>query len=778
MRYVRLISIWSIVLLSQHGLFGQDIKPGTESDIIFSLEGGFYEQAIQLSLHAASGGPIYYTTDGSQPSRYSRPYRSPIDIDSTQVIRAVCFQGNQRGPIYGHTYFIQEPLSRFPTVSVAIDPDILFDPKEGIFMQGANANDSLLSKQGANFWSRDELMAHCEIFDQEDRLAYNSECGLRLFGGMSRLFPQKSLALVSRDRYGDKRFKGRFFGKEGLKSFKFLVLRNSGSDWSKSHLRDVFMTSLVEDWDIEKQDARPAHVYLNGTYWGIYNIREKINKYFIEDHAGVDRENIDLIEHYMTLKKGSVRHYRNLLKYLEEYSLDDPAHYAYVDGLMDIDNFLHLQVAQIYFDNRDAGGNIKFWRPRTESGRWRWILFDTDWGFGLHDKEGYRYNTLAFHTATDGPSWPNPPWSTFLLRKLLENKTFEKNFVNTFANQLNTNFSPHKVEARLNELYQLYQPEIPRHLERWKLSKKRWESEIQTMRTFARSRPHYIWQFLEERFDTGATSWIEAESNRGGHILINDEVRAGVQGFKGRYFESYPIRIKAVPHYGYRFSHWEGIDIHSSVQEFQLELKESYYQIRAVFEPYTHPLANTVIINEISPKAGKASDWIELHNRSDETVFLRDWILTDSKHEWPLPYAQIAPRDYLIICEDRDQFLAAFPNAYNVIGGMPFGLNKVKERIGLFAGRNAMIDSVAYEQEPLDSIFTLDLLLPELNNGDPENWVINLGPGSPNSGNPYFVHSSIRARQEWWVQVGAAAATVLICILLLIFRHRQMHEAS
>jgi hypothetical protein len=89
-----------------------------------------------------------------------------------------------------------------------------------------------------------------------------------------------------------------------------------------------------------------------------------------------------------------------------------------------------------------------------------------------------------------------------------------------------------------------------------------------------------------------------------------------------------------------------------------------------------------------------------------------------------------------------------------------------------------MIDSVAYELEPLDSIFTLDLLLPELNNGDPENWVINLGPGSPNSGNPYFVHSSIRARQEWWVQVGAAAATVLICILLLIFRHREMNRAS
>ncbi len=740
-------------------------------EIIFSMEGGMYEMPVELTLYTTGQAQIFYTTDGRPPDRFSQLYRSPILIDSSQVIRAVAFRGDTRSAVYGHTYFIKEPFSQFPVVSIGISQDVLFDPADGLFMLGAHANDSLLSKRGANFWSRAEVPIHCEIFDKEDRLVYNSECGMRLFGGMSRLFPQKSLALVSRDRYGKKRFRHPFFGQDGLKSFKFLVLRNSGSDWGKSHFRDAFMTSLVEDWDMEKQGHHPAHVYINGKYWGMYNIREKINKYFIEDHTGVDRENIDLIEHYMTLKKGSIRHYRHLLKYLEEYSLDDPAHYAYVQGQMEVDNFMYLQIAQIYFDNRDAGGNIKFWRPRTENGRWRWILFDTDWGFGLHDKKGYQFNTLEFHTDTDGPSWPNPPWSTFLLRKLLENRSFEKDFVNTFADQLNTTFSAGRVEEKLDAFYQSYLPEMHRHLERWKLSRGLWESEIETMRTFARSRPYYVWQFLEERFPTGDVRWIEASTNEGGHILINNKVEAGPEGFRGRYYENYPIRIKAVPHYGYRFSHWEGIQLHSSVQEFQLDLTENLYRIRAVFEPYVHPLAGKVIINEISPRSGKSSDWLELHNRTNETVYLQNWILTDRKHEWKLPFASIGPKDYLIICEDSLKFIQTHPQSYNVITGMPFGLNKVNEKIGLFANANAMIDSVSYQMEPLDTAYTLDLLLPELDNGDPENWILNIGAGSPNAGNPYFVHSSIRAQQEWWVQVGAAGAVVLVCTILLIFRH-------
>ena len=300
-------------------------------------------------------------------------------------------------------------------------------------MQGSNAIDTLWKKPGANFWSKKEVACNIEIFEPTGECVYRNLSGFRLFGGMSRLFPQKSMAIVARNRYGQNRIKHKIFGKGEPDKFKFLVLRNSGSDFGKSHFRDALMTSLVDHWDIEKQAYRPSHVYINGTYWGIYNIREKINRYFIESHSEIDKDSIDLIEHRMSLKKGSRLHYLKMLDFLENNDLSDPVNYAYIKTQMDVQNFMDHQIAQIYFDNRDAGGNIKFWRPQTEDGRWRWILYDTDWGFGLHNNLAYKVNSLKFHTTPDGPNWPNPPWSTFILRKLLENPSFRIAFVNRFA---------------------------------------------------------------------------------------------------------------------------------------------------------------------------------------------------------------------------------------------------------------------------------------------------------------------------------------------------------
>ncbi|MDV7398998.1 CotH kinase family protein, partial [Arthrospira platensis SPKY1] len=110
---------------------------------------------------------------------------------------------------------------------------------------------------------------------------------------------------------------------------------------------------------------------------------------------------------------------------------------------------MHYQIAEIFFDNQDAGGNIRYWKAKSADAKWRWILYDTDWGFGLHEASAYANNSLAFHTAANGPAWPNPPWSTFILRKLLENYDYQRAFVNRFADLLNTNFSSFAVEQQI-----------------------------------------------------------------------------------------------------------------------------------------------------------------------------------------------------------------------------------------------------------------------------------------------------------------------------------------
>ena len=773
--------ILPILLLANICLWGQEGKQkrakAKHLDLEFSLEGGYYEDEIHLKLKCP-GARIYYTLDGTKPSYHSNHYRSPIQIKRTTVVRAIARRGKKKSKLRSHTYFIDEPGTTFPTVSIAIPPEVLFDAETGLYMNGPNVIDSLWKKDGANFWSRKEVKINTEIFESDGNCEFNSISGFRLFGGMSRLFPQKSMTIVARDRYGKKRIRHRVFGKDGLKDFKFLVLRNSGSDFGKSHFRDALMTGLLEDWDIEKQDYRPAHTYINGKYWGIYNIREKVNKYFIEDHCDVDKDSIDFMEHRRVLKEGSRRRYVKLIKYLTKNDMSDPVHYAHIQSQMDVTNFIDYQIAQIYFDNKDAGGNIKFWRPQTDNGKWRWILYDTDWGFGLHNSKAYKNNSLTFHTEPNGPDWPNPSWSTLILRSLLKNESFQHEFLNRFSDHMNTTFERKHVEQKIDALYTALRPEMERQLDRWKLSEKVWKNHVYRMRKFARKRSNYMRMHLMERFETGTTVELRLSCNYGGKVVINNNVKIEGQNFKGQYFQKVPIRLKATPDFGYRFSHWEGIDVGEGTFEVNMRFRKKSTVIRAVFEPYTHPYAGQIMINEISANNNKSKDWVELYNASDETVNLEGWIFTDNSNQYVLPKVKIYPKNYLILSEDSTKFNKYFKEIYDYAGEFDFGLNKMHETLGLYANDGAMIDSVSYLVEPTDSTFTLGLLLPHLDNGDRQNWEIIKGAGTPNLPNPYYLESHIKSKQEFWTRIGVSLGLLLVCFFVLQYRHSNRRKPS
>lgn len=740
----------------------------------FEPEAGFYTGQQQVFLFAPEATAIYYSLDGSTPTPQSQSYIGSIFIDETTIIRAIAYRDDKKGAPVGQTYFIGEPRTQLPTISIGINPSILFHPSKGIFVQGHNAVDSLWHKPGANFWTRREYRVHIDMFEDDGESVYNNLSGLRLFGGMSRLFPQKSFAISAREQYGESRFKHNFFGKGNAKKYKFLVLRNSGSDFGKSHFRDGLMIDLVRDWDLETQAFRPAQVFINGTYWGIYNIREKVNRFFIEDHAeDLDRDSIDFLEHYAQRKRGHRYHYREMLDFLDRYDLDVPGNYEHLHTYMEVGNFMEHQIAQIYFDNRDAGGNIKYWRPQTKDGRWRWILYDTDWGFGLHSEEAYRNNSLAFHTKPNGPHWPNPPWSTFLLRKLLKNPSFQQDFVTRFSDHLNTSFKEEKVEHHIDSFYLAIKYDMPRHLKRWRLSDKTWMKHVDRMRVFAQKRPPYIRDHLRAKFKLGEDRFIQVEAGAGGKVLLNDYVEIK-QAYEGVYFEDFPVTLRALPNYGYRFVEWIGT-ADNNERNVSVDLKEDEtYRFKALFEAFNHPLMDQVMINEVCAKSKKAGDWVEILNNSEETVNLNGWVLTDIRNEFVFPDIELLSNDYLIICKDAERFREAFPNAYNVIGGLGFGINKRKETLGLYDRLGATVDSMSYELLPLDTSFTLSLSLPELDNANRKNWDIQKGLGSPNAPNPHFIESHVRNKQSEWIQIGLAAGVFILSLFFLSLRKKRM----
>ncbi|RXF56879.1 hypothetical protein EG867_16410, partial [Enterococcus faecalis] len=191
----------------------------------------------------------------------------------------------------------------------------------------------------------------------------------------------------------------------------------------------------------------------NGEYWGIHNLRERVDKYFLSAKFGVNEEQLDILEGNMAVDEGDNSHYAAMMDYLLANGAGEATHYNRVKEMMDMESYRDYMISEIFMANTDwPGNNIKYWRLQTpeylpeagpgRDGRWRWILFDADFSFGIYRPEEYSLDMMRFTTRADGPDWPNPPWSTLLFRKLLENEEFKTGFIIRFCDQLNTAFLP------------------------------------------------------------------------------------------------------------------------------------------------------------------------------------------------------------------------------------------------------------------------------------------------------------------------------------------------
>lgn len=739
------------------------------ASLVFLPEGGFYKDSIEVQL-SCNGGTIYYTLDGSTPGLKSKRYKSPIKISQSTVIRAIAYQNNKRVGLYTQSYFVNEPSTELMIISLAVPPNLLFNKKVGLFMPGEHPGKNNWKMPSANFWKNKEVLCNAEFFEPNGYMVCDQLCGLRVFGGISRLFPQKSIALSAREKYGNKKFDYPIFGKNAPKKFKHLVLRNSGSDWGKSHFRDALITSLVKKWDIDIQDYRPAQVYINGKYWGIYNIREKINRYYIASHHGVNKDSVDLIEHKNIIKYGSIRYYAALLKFIHNHDFKSDYSLQLLDKMMDVDNFMNYQITEIYCDNQDAGGNIRYWRPHNKNGRWRWILFDTDFGFGLHNPDAFRMNTLALHTDPKGPSWPNPPWSTFILRKLLNNESFRIKFITRFCDHLNDSFSPKATKQAIDKIYNRLVNEMPRHLKRWNLDTAMWAEQVDIIRNFGEKRPDYMRVFIADMFKPGKQCILHVESSFGGKVLLNNTISIDTAGFDGKYFTSLKANLQAFADFGYLFDHWEGPGIFSKNKNIQISLDQPVNRIRAVFVPHIHSLANQIVINEISNSNRKSGDWIELYNNSSQNINLKNWVLTDSKHEFYLPEIALGSKQIVVICQDLRKFKKVYKHGVNSYGSFRFGLSKVKENIMLFADDLSLVDKVYYELTPGDSLRTMALINPQSDNENPDNWIDMPGKGSPGAENPIQVKSTIVTEQTHYLNIGIITGISLLLALIIYWQ--------
>ena len=733
---------------------------GALSPIEFSMASGFYNQgqiSVELSTPDESA-TIYFTTDGTTPTMDDFNYGYSIPLTSTTVIRARAFlNGWLPSETESKTYiFGEDEAEGLPVVFLSTDPSTFFDEDTGMYVMGPNASWDF-PYFGANFWEDWERLIHFEILET-DGSGYAANAGVKIFGGWSRAFPQKSFSIFSRSYYGPSTFDYGLFPDSGIDNYEAFILRNSGNDWESTMLRDGFITSLTNNLNIDHQQYRPAVLYLNGEFWGIQNIREKVNEHFLASHHLINAENIDLLDiqgvNEENIVHGTNIDYVNLLDYLENQDMGDPIVQNALEQWIDIESYMSYQAFQIFIDNRDwPGNNIKFWRDHRAGGKWRWILFDTDFGFSIWESNAYTYNTLSFALNPNGPGWPNPPWSTFLFRRMMDNDHFKNSFINIYCDFLNTVFQPDYLISHLDSIANNIEDIIPVHRARWynngnwPNSTVNWQNRINTMANFSINRRSYAINHIKNQFDLPniAQTSLNIVPEGAGSIQLNT-LKIIESGWNGYYFPTIPIEARAIPNEGFQFSSW--LEFPDSNATIHVQVTDPF-TLTAVFIP-TNLSSGTTVINEINYNSSddyNSDDWVELINPGEIEIDISDWILKDddNSHGYTIPdETVIQPNNYLVLAKDMNLFSSNYPDINNVIGPFDFSLSGGGDQVRIFDNAGVLIDSVQYDDidpwpvEPDGNGPTLELINPTLDNLLSESWAASTDNGTPGAQNSTY----------------------------------------
>lgn len=492
---------------------------------VFSRSSGSYANEFDLELYAPEGSTIYYTTDGSIPlyenddtatdksSRFpeklpTKQYNGTIRVKNRDgkanrlcskanipcmyhpeeffngpfypkvsgvpkatIIRALAVdaEGN-KSKVVTKVYFVDKNLQSVyknaSVISIVTDPDNLLSKSTGIYRYGNWEN------SGAE-WERP---ADVTYFDEDGKIPFETTMGLRIHGNYTRRWGQKSLRLYFREELGMKNLKDYQLipgavNADGTPTTKYknFILRNGGNEYAYSKMQDVFIQRMVSNRAFSTQSARPCVAFLNGEYWGIYNLTERYSDNYLEKEYGVDKENVVVIKtnkEEEKLEEGLEEDFAlyEELKSMEKLDMSQQSNYEKFKKMVDIRSCLDYYATEIYIGNNDwPGNNVQIWRTRTNDGttygdtKWRYMLYDTEFSMDLWGSDkGGTINRIDKAKTGDN-----------LFNALCKNAEFRKNLADTLMDICHNNFNVNKATKKLNAMAKIYRPLIAQYKARF-----------------------------------------------------------------------------------------------------------------------------------------------------------------------------------------------------------------------------------------------------------------------------------------------------------------------
>lgn len=475
---------------------------------VFSSDGGFARAGDIVTISTKTkNAQIRYTTDGSEPTQNSQLYSAPLELRGTITLKATAFSDTLLPSDSVAATYIVDLNHTLPVVCISCQNDDLFSYENGILANGPGYRGDEFPYLGANFWKDWERKARIEYFaDGKKELEFTA--GICVFGQYSRAYDQKSLAIHLRDGYGISELTYPFFKGNPVTVVSDLVLRAGGQDQWKTKIRDPYCREVIEGYsNIASMDYQPVALYINGKYWGYYDLREKINESYFESHENIDKDAIDIVKGDYFELAGSMKRYKEMISYLKSHNIKDGSVYNYICSRMDVDNYIDYLIFEIFLANSDTG-NIKFYRGYGKDDKFKWVIFDMDTSLSSFSVNG-NFNALNSLFNPGGHGSGNN-FSTFLQCTLIKNDTFRQKFISRYAELLNTAFMPERMTAILDKILNEADLEIKNASQRWPDDTyENWKFESDGLRTVVQKRREYAIKELRNFFDLSDEKMME-----------------------------------------------------------------------------------------------------------------------------------------------------------------------------------------------------------------------------------------------------------------------------
>lgn len=618
--------------------------------LIFSEESGFYDGKISLELSVRdpeiADAEIYYSVNGDQPSVHSRKYMGPITLSAaageTNIysVKAVIYYNNEYTPVIDHTYVVAPNVQNryfMNVVNISTDKSNLEDLETGIFTNWSARGDEWVRK------------AHVAIFDHNGNVLVNQDCGLATQGGTSAQFDVKSLKILANETWSPDQdsFMVDFFRDEKedskwslIDSYHQIKLRSGSQDQTRSGIRSSLISRLAKEAGFNGiTDTERCALYLNGDFYGIFDMQEQYSRSFLGKHYNVDdSDNI-------VLHKGpedGVLKANHVLEYFEA-DLTVPENMELLESHVDMRDYLLYYAIEILSNNSDwPANNYAAWHYQGDSitdngandGRVRFLIYDTDlcffydpdtvhvFGWG-NDVDIFEYCMTHQERGSCSP-----------LPHLLENEEYKAEFLTIIRDLMNTAFATHHVLTVAQEEYDKIRPELVKNYDA------DWVRHMDTcygeLRYAIEGRNDRLTENIEKYLGLSDLYHLSLQASEGCLVTwYNREIMGGGM-YSGDFYSDISFPVTATPYDGYEFSHWlvNGTEITDPVLSLsgQYADENGNITLEAVCVPSEE---EALQISELATKG--ELDWIKITNVGFVPLKASDYFISDDPEE-PLKF--------------------------------------------------------------------------------------------------------------------------------------------